>query len=173
MGVMTHTLRRLALLVATVALSQATLSCGRASTAPESPPPDSVLQFPKESGADVYLNDNELFLVYETSRRGWVTTRYVLRNDGTFSLQFLDTELGFNEYPGHYTRNDSLFVFQFTGPAGPQSASGLLYGNRLLVSYDEATSPDLSCNLYDPQPAIHQPSGDFFCGFYDRQPAVP
>ena len=100
--------------VAVVAIVQMTLvsACGSSPGEPAVPAPP-ALQFPKAAGADVFLNDDALSLRYTMARRVWVTSRYVLRNDSSFSLQFLDDEHGFYEYSGRYTRDDTLFAFQF------------------------------------------------------------
>src|SRR5678816_2862245 len=87
--------RRVAL-VAAVAIVQMTLvsGCGSSPGEPAVPAPP-MLQFPKAAGADVFLNDAALNLRYSTARHTWVTSRYVLRKDSSFSLQFLDDEHGY------------------------------------------------------------------------------
>jgi len=136
-------------LVAAVAIVQMTLvsGCGSSPGEPAVPAPP-MLQFPKAAGADVFLNDAALNLRYSTARHTWVTSRYVLRKDSSFSLQFLDDEHGFYEYPGRYTRDDTLFAFHFNDAGiSASKATGILSGDRLFVyygdipwEYDDATS---------------------------------
>src|SRR6476469_6905588 len=143
--------RRVAL-VAAVAIVQTTLvsGCGSSPGEPAVPAPP-MLQFPKAAGADVFLNDAALNLRYSAARRTWVTSRYVLRKDSSFSLQFLDDEHGFYEYSGRYTRDDTLFAFHFDAAGiSVSKATGILYGDRLFVyytdvpdEYDDATSGDV------------------------------
>jgi len=156
--------RRVAL-VAAVAIVQMTLvsGCGSSPGEPAVPAPP-MLQFPKAAGADVFLNDAALNLRYSTARHTWVTSRYVLRKDSSFSLQFLDDQHGFYEYPGRYTRNDTLFAFHFNDAGiSVSKATGILYGggNRLFVyyndvpdEYDDATSADVLSGYYLKQQAL-------------------
>jgi len=105
-----------------------------------------------------------LNLRYTMARRTWVTSRYVLRKDSSFSLQFLDDQHGFYEYPGRYTRNDTLFAFHFNDAGiSVSKATGILYGggNRLFVyytdvpdEYDDATSADVLSGYYLKQQAV-------------------
>jgi hypothetical protein len=136
--------------------------CGSSPTVPTVPAPP-LLEFPKAAGADVFLNDDALFLRYTMARRTWVTSRYVLRKDSSFSLQFLDDERGFYEYPGRYTRDDTLFAFHFNDAGiSVSKATGILHGDRLFVYYDDM--PD----EYD-----DATSADVLSGYYLKQQDVP
>ena len=156
-------IRRIAL-VAAVAVGEMTLSygCGSSSAEPAIPAPP-ILQFPKAAGADVFLNDDALYLRYTMARHTWVTSRYVLRKDSSFSLQFLDDEHGFYEYRGRYTRDDTLFAFQFNDAGiSVAKATGILYGDRLFVYY-----PDMPSEYDDAT------SADILSGYYLKQQEVP
>ena len=156
-------IRRIAL-VAAVAVGEMTFAygCGSSPAEPAIPAPPR-LQFPKAAGADVFLNDDALSLRYTTARRVWVTSRYVLRKDSSFSLQFLDDEHGFYEYPGRYTRDDTLFAFHFNDAGiSVSKATGILHGDRLFVYYNDV--PD----EYD-----DATSADVLSGFYLKQQEVP
>jgi hypothetical protein len=66
-----------------------------------------------------------------------VASRYVLYDDGTFELQMSDIQKLF-VLSGRYTRVDSLITFQdFSAwsAAGPYTASAILRGEELVVSY--------------------------------------
>jgi len=65
------------------------------------------------------------------------TSRYVLYEDGSFSLQYVRPDWGFFEYPGKYTRADSAIAFKF-GPNGgpPWLADGVVEGASLVVHVD-------------------------------------
>jgi hypothetical protein len=129
--------------------------CSSSATVPTVPAPPR-LEFPKAAGADVFLNDDALSLRYTMARRVWVTSRYVIRRDSSFSLQFLDDEHGFYEYRGRYTRDDTLFAFQFNDAGiSVSKATGILYGDRLFVyytdvpdEYDDATNADVLSGNY-------------------------
>ena len=58
--------------------------------------------------------------------------RYVFYNDSTFALQG-----PFPDFPGKYSRADSLVTFHFAGwsPAGALGADGILRGDSLIVKY--------------------------------------
>jgi hypothetical protein len=65
--------------------------------------------------------------------------RYVIYDDGTFSLQYLRPDWGFFEYPGRYRRADSLLTFDFNGAntAGSWEGHGILVGDSsLTVTYN-------------------------------------
>jgi len=155
--------RRLALVTA-VAVGEMAVSygCGSSPAEPAIPAPP-TLQFPKASGADVFLNDDALSLRYTMARRTWVTSRYVLRKDSSFSLQFLDEEHGFYEYRGRYTRDDTLVAFQFSDTGiSVSKATGILYGDRLYVYYTDTPFE------YD-----DETSADVLSGYYLKQQEVP
>lgn len=151
-------------LVASVAVGEFTLAygCGSLPAAPANPSPP-MLQFPTAAGADVFLNDDALSLRYTIARRVWVTSRYVLRTDSSFSLQFLDDGRGFYEYRGRYTRNDTLLAFRFNEAGiSVSKATGILHGDRLFVYYDDMP--------YEYDDAT---SADALSGYYLKQQEVP
>jgi hypothetical protein len=67
-------------------------------------------------------------------------SRYVIYENGTFSLQYVSPVWGFFEYPGRYSRTDSAITFQFdaNGGAFPSwLADGIFAGGSLTVKYNE------------------------------------
>jgi Tol biopolymer transport system component len=71
-------------------------------------------------------------------------SRYVLYDDGTFSLQFAGADSGFGEYPGHYSREPSLYAsgessikFSFDASAGAWVATGVARGDSIVVRYND------------------------------------
>lgn len=68
---------------------------------------------------------------------GDLSSRYVLYEDSTFTLQFADAARPF-EYQGRYTRADSTITFDWDGwsLAGPWGATGTLSGDSLAVKYN-------------------------------------
>jgi Tol biopolymer transport system component len=62
-------------------------------------------------------------------------SRYVIYDDGTFSLQYLRPDWGFFEYPGRYLRADSALTFDFKdgNAAGPWQAHGVLQADSSLT----------------------------------------
>jgi hypothetical protein len=67
------------------------------------------------------------------------SSRYVLYGDGTFSLQYVRPDWGFFEYPGRYSRANSLLSFDFdgSGAMGSWLAEGILLGDSLIVKYND------------------------------------
>ena len=67
-------------------------------------------------------------------------SRYVLYENGTFSLQYVTPDWGFGEYLGRYSRTDSAIAFQFDGwnGMGPWLADGIVAGDSLTVKYNVA-----------------------------------
>lgn len=61
-----------------------------------------------------------------------LVSRYVLYEDGDFSLQYSIPDGAFIEYPGRFTEADSRFAFTFTA-SGTWSAEGSLAGDALTV----------------------------------------
>jgi hypothetical protein len=66
-------------------------------------------------------------------------SRYVLYEDGAFGLQYGNPMWGFHEYPGRYSRADSVITFNFDGwnSAGPWQADGVVHGDSLFVRYND------------------------------------
>lgn len=64
-------------------------------------------------------------------------SRYVIYENGTFSLQYVSPVWGFFEYPGRYSRTDSAITFQFDANGGTWLADGIVAGDSLTVKYNE------------------------------------
>jgi hypothetical protein len=63
-------------------------------------------------------------------------SRYVIYENGTFSLQYVSPVWGFFEYPGSYSRTDSAITFQFDANGGTWLADGIVAGDSLTVKYN-------------------------------------
>jgi TolB protein len=63
-------------------------------------------------------------------------SRYVLHQDGTFTLQYLKEPEGFFEYTGRITQEGSTLGFQFDSNAGQWQALGTLSDDLLTVGYN-------------------------------------
>ena len=70
-------------------------------------------------------------------------SRYVIYDDGTFSLQFAGADSGFGELLGHYSREPSLYSseessikFSFNASAGEWVATGVARGDSIVVRYN-------------------------------------
>lgn len=79
--------------------------------------------------------------VYDRTSPSFIpgNSRYVLYENGTFSLQYVRPDWGFFEYLGRYSRTDSAITFDFDGwsVVGPWLASGVVAGNSLSVKYND------------------------------------
>ena len=79
--------------------------------------------------------------IYDRTSSSYIpgNSRYVIYDNGTFSLQYVTPALGFFEYPGRYSRTDSAITFQFDGWSvmGPWLADGIVAGDSLTVKYNE------------------------------------
>jgi hypothetical protein len=103
------------------------------SVAPRSEPsgPKTPSDFPPPSRpADIYNRTSPASIPGNS--------RYVLYEDGTFSLQYVRPDWGFFAYSGRYSRTDSSITFQFDdgNSAGPWLADGTVAGNSLTVEYN-------------------------------------
>jgi len=65
-------------------------------------------------------------------------SRFVLYDNGTFSLQYVSQRFGAFQYLGRYSRTESAVAFSFDGwsIAGPWLAQGTFSGDRLTVVYN-------------------------------------
>ena len=65
-------------------------------------------------------------------------SRYVLYDDSTFALEFVNSRYGAFAYAGRFTRTDSRITFIWEGwsTAGPWGAEGTLRGDSLSVRYN-------------------------------------
>jgi hypothetical protein len=97
---------------------------------PSAPPIDTVFPTPS-SPAAIYDRTSPVSVPGKT--------RYVIYENGTFSLQYVSPVWGFFEYPGKYSRTDSAITFQFDasgGTFGPWLADGIVAGDSLTVKYN-------------------------------------
>lgn len=100
---------------------------------PPTPPPGSG--FPGVTRpARIYLFARELSYPVREYTRG---SRYVLYDDGTFALQYLQSQ-GSSEYRGTYKDANGLITFGWEGwsAAGPWGATGSLNDDSLTVRYN-------------------------------------
>jgi hypothetical protein len=83
--------------------------------------------------ARVFVFDRELLYSVRTFTVG---SRFVLYDDGSFALQYLNAPTG--EYRGRYKEVDGNITFEWEGwsTAGPWGASGSLTANSLTVRYN-------------------------------------
>jgi hypothetical protein len=99
---------------------------------PAPPAPTAPQNFPVPSSA-ASLYDRTSPSVFDGN------SRYVIYENGTFSLQYVSPVWGFFEYPGRYSRTDSAITFQFdaNGGAFPSwLADGIVAGDSLTVKYN-------------------------------------
>ena len=118
--------------------SVATPSAPEVPAAPPPPAPPAP-PFPELPRAGiVYDGHSDLYAPLFSFHQSRLASRYVFWDDGTFALQFSSVRWGFFEYPGRFTRADSLITFAFDGwsTAGPWDATGRLRGDTLIVSYN-------------------------------------
>ena len=83
--------------------------------------------------ARVFVFDRELLYPVRTFTVG---SRFVLYDDGSFALQYLNAATG--EYRGRYKEVDGNITFEWEGwsTAGPWGATGSLTANSLTVRYN-------------------------------------
>jgi hypothetical protein len=98
---------------------------------PNPAPPQPSPAWPPSGPAAIYDRVTPSFIFGSSSR-------FVLREDATFSLQYSTPQYGFFEYLGTYSRADSLVTFHWQGwsSAGPWGADGILRGDSLIVKYN-------------------------------------
>jgi hypothetical protein len=96
----------------------------------EPPPPTAPANFPVPSSAAS---------IYDRTSSSYIpgNSRYVIYDNGTFSLQYVTPAFGFFEYVGRYTRQDSAIAFQFDANGGTWLADGIFAGDSLTVKYNE------------------------------------
>lgn len=79
-------------------------------------------------------------------------TRYVLYDDGRFSLQFSNYTALIFEYGGTYSLSDSMYTFAFDEP--DWQALATVQGDKLIVTYnDDASLSDFNNGVYTRQAA--------------------
>jgi hypothetical protein len=104
-------------------------------TTPSPPTPRPGSDFPAVSRpARIYLFASGL----SHPVREWTSgSRYVLYDDGTFALQYLQSRVSF-EYRGTYTDANGLITFEWEGwsVAGPWAATGSINDDSLTVRYN-------------------------------------
>jgi PKD repeat protein len=97
------------------------------------PPPDAPTAFPPVPvGALTYVR------VAQPGDPTGQLSRYVLHQDGTFSLQYVTAPWGFFEYTGRYSRvNASIRLdFDASSQAGEWLATATVQGDSLVVTYN-------------------------------------
>jgi hypothetical protein len=96
------------------------------------PTPVPMTEFPQLTRAGaIYYRTTASFIPGES--------RYVIYDDGTFSLQYLRPDWGFFEYPGRYLRADSVLTLDFNDAdtAGLWQARGVFAPDATLtVAYN-------------------------------------
>jgi hypothetical protein len=88
-------------------------------------------------------------------------SRYVLREDGGFELQYETVTWGNFAYTGHYWLTDSVIDFRFDAwnRAGPWDAVGTLMGDSLVVNFNTVMQlADFEDGVYE-RPPIPSPVG--------------
>ncbi len=106
-----------------------------AAAAPQ--PPRNPPAFPDVSrAARVYLAADWPASTYHG---GSLASRYVLYDDGTFTLQYASPNYPFFEYRGRYIEADGVITFHWDGwsVAGSWGARGPITPERLVVHYNE------------------------------------
>jgi hypothetical protein len=95
----------------------------------EPPAPTAPANFPVPSSAAT---------IYDRTSSSSIPgkSRYVVYDNGTFSLQYVTPAFGFFEYVGRYTRQDSAIAFQFDANSGTWLADGTVAGDSLTVKYN-------------------------------------
>lgn len=138
---------RCGLVVAVVTLA----ACSNSPTAPTPPAvvaaaPPLVIDFPVVARpARIYVNS--ALYRYLLS-----TTRFVLYDDGTFTLQFLNNGSGIGEYRGTYKEANGTVDFDWEGWSvmGPWDATASLTPDALTVSYNDIMKwNDFEDGVYD------------------------
>ena len=125
---------------------------------PNAPPPPAAPSFPPLTrAADVYLGPEGLYDRFISFHGSRLASRYVIYDDGTFTLQFACLIHRFFEYPGHYARAGSQIAFTFgANPTEPSGAIGTVRGDDMTVSY-----------------TLDMAMADFLDGVYARSRATP
>ena len=103
----------------------------------DEPPPRGLSSFPElQRPGQVYVAPLSLYDRYfSESHGGPLSSRYVLYDDGTISLQFLSNNFGFFEYPGRRAVEGGILKFYFFANWN-WDASATLEAGRLSVSYN-------------------------------------
>jgi hypothetical protein len=139
--------RRLRYSVLVIAAACALLSACSDSTQPAAPvvyqtplPPSAgspVFPQPTHSGR-IYAAAPSMDELYTKFLGVSTNSRYVLYDDSTFALEFVNGRYGAFAYAGRFTRDDSRITFTWEGwsTAGPWGAEGTLRGDSLSVSYN-------------------------------------
>lgn len=108
-----------------------------AATATPQPPGNPPPAFPDVTkAARVYLAADWPASTYHG---GSLASRYVLYDDGTFTLQYASANYTFFEYRGTYIEADGVITFHWEGwsAAGSWGARGSITPERLVVHYNE------------------------------------
>lgn len=108
-------------------------------TAPTLTPPAPENAFPPLTHpGSIYVEEGPIYQWYYQSQ-GSIISRYVLYDDGTFSLQFSSATYGSFEYKGTYSISSNLVQFAFADrdSAGPWNATADLGTDEFSVTYND------------------------------------
>ena len=91
------------------------------------------------SGPDPISPTARATVVYEASDSASHRSRYVLYDDGTFSLEYWRRGNDPFDYRGRYVATDSViqFNFDFFSGHGPWQSIGQLHDDRMAVTYNQ------------------------------------
>jgi hypothetical protein len=91
------------------------------------------------SGPDPIAPAVRATVVYEASDSASHRSRYVLYNDGTFSLEYWRRGNYPFDYRGRYVATDSViqFNFDFFNLPGPWQSIGQLHDDKMAVTYNQ------------------------------------
>ena len=86
-----------------------------------------------EEASPIYESDGS-----DAYHGGTLRSRFILGEEGGFSLEFFSPNFGMFEYPGRYSRDGTALELDFDGwsRAGPWLATGTLEGDSLTVTYN-------------------------------------
>lgn len=101
--------------------------------------------------AQVYVEGDSIYAFAYAYHASRLQSRYVLYDDGSFSLQFSSLKFGFFQYPGTYLRSGSgiLFLFRDSNVGGSWAADAKFSGTSMQVNYNAImVGADFNNGLY-------------------------
>jgi len=84
----------------------------------------------------IYLGSESLYDFYFNSHGGHLLSRYILYDDGTFTLQYVSPRWGFFEYKGWRALAGSTISLEFNANTPTWHADATLIGDVLAVKYN-------------------------------------
>ena len=92
------------------------------------------------NGTVIYAGPDDLYDIFRSYHGSKVPSRYLFFAHSTFQLQFASYRFGVFQYPGRYSRKDSLFYFTWEGWSIPGDWGGgaTLRGDTLDVRYNDS-----------------------------------